>query len=526
MGKHLKYRIIIYWAIIETMFFFSKKLVSFISIAAISLVISVQADVYPQYPVIDYKNVSHPDLVKKGEYLTKTADCIACHTAHGGKQFAGGLGLETPFGAFYSPNITADTTTGIGRWSDQQFIAAVRQGDGAHGNYFPVFPFLYFNKMSDADVLAIKAYLFAIPKISNIPPPNQVPWPFNVRLAQYGWKILFFYPYRGEYKVNPAHSAIWNRGAYLVEGPTHCGMCHSPLNLLGAEKRRYRYTGGFVQGYYAPDITSVGLKKYSTQQVVEVLNHGKTLSGKGQLAGPMLEAYRDSFSYLTREDAYAIAVYLKTVVSEEPAQSSGVVTAETGVKVYGKYCAACHANGANGAPVFGNKSDWQKRLDASGIETVIKNAINGVGSMPPMGNCTTCSQAQIRATVEYMVNDSLKSAATTAPDAKNYFYGLKQLTAAQGQALYLKHCAVCHDPEVKTLPEAPKMGDSVRWAEILAKQNFDDILDTIIYGQNTKGAEPHPSHGGCAKCSTAEIIAATKYLAQSNANGQYDFSLW
>lgn len=510
------------------MYFFSRKLFCFLALIGAAWMCDAQTESYPKYPAIDYTQLSNADLVKKGEYLAKTGDCIACHTdgAHGGKPFAGGLGIETPFGAFYSPNITADEATGIGTWSDAQFISAVREGSGPHGNYFPVFPFLYFNKMTNEDVLAIKAYLFAVPKINKPQTPNQVPWPFNVRLAQYGWKLLFFYPYRGVYQNDPSQSAAWNRGAYLVEGPAHCGMCHSPLNMLGAEKRHYRYTGGFVQGFYAVDITSKGLANYSVQQVADVLLHGKTLSGQGQLSGPMLEAYKDSFQYLTDDDARAIATYLKTVVSAEPPKSDGAVTARTGPELYGKYCSACHANGANDAPIFGNKAEWQARL-RSGIETVMNNALHGVGSMPPMGNCMTCSQAQIRATVQYMIDSSVKTTAVSdQPNAKDYFYGLPHLSSAEGQALYEKHCAVCHAANVHNVPDAPKMGDYALWAQIFATQNFDDILDTVLGGQNNKSIAAHPLHGGCGKCTTPEVIAAAKYLAQQNANGQYDFSLW
>ena len=217
------------------MHFFHRTLILSTFVVGFSLTVNAFADraTFPVYPEIDYSQVQNPALVKKGEYLAKTADCIACHTAdHGGKPFAGGLGIETPFGAFFSPNITSDEATGIGAWTDQQFIDAVREGNGSHGNEFPVMPFAYYNKMSDADVLAIKAYLFAVPKVNNVPPENQVPWPFNVRLAQYGWKLLFFYPYRGVLQEDPQQSAAWNRGRYLVEGPARCGLCHSPLNFF------------------------------------------------------------------------------------------------------------------------------------------------------------------------------------------------------------------------------------------------------------------------------------------------------
>ena len=500
-----------------------KNFSAFLSLSFFLIAISSQA---ADYPEIDYSKVDNSALVRKGEYLAKASDCIACHTdsLHGGKAFAGGLGLETPFGAFYSPNITADKKTGIGNWSDADFIAAVRHGAGPGGNKFPVFPYLYYNKMSDEDVLAIKAYLFAVPKVEAEPPANTVPWPFSVRFMQYGWKLLFFYPYSGVYQFNPNQTKIWNRGAYLVEGPAHCGMCHSPLNLLGAEKRKYRYTGGFVQGYYAPDITSVGLKKYSVAQIVSVLHDGKTLSGKGGLSGPMKEAYSDSFKYLSVADDIAIATYLKSLVSEEPKNDNQIITAHTGSDIYNQYCSSCHMNGGNGAPVFGDKAAWESRMKV-GLNTVIAHAINGIGSMPAMGNCARCSQQQIQATVEYMVKNSLSSSKASASPVKDYYYKLPQVSPSQGKILYEEHCAVCHNAHTD-YKYAPKIGEQDKWADILAQKNFDELLNEIISGKNDQAVHTHPVNGGCSKCSTPEIIAATKYLVQQEANGQYDFSLW
>ncbi len=492
----------------------------------ISLNAYADREASPNYPAIDYSKVKNPVLVSKGEYLAKAADCIACHTntKHGGQPFAGSLGIETPFGAFFSPNITADEETGIGKWTDQQFIAAVREGNGSHGNEFPVMPFVYYNKMSNQDILTIKAYLFAVPKIYSVPPKNQVPWPFNVRLAQYGWKLLFFYPYRGEFKPDPTKSQEWNRGKYLVEGPAHCGLCHSPLNMLGAEKRKYQYTGGFVQGYYAVDITSEGLKNYSIDDIVRVLKEGKTLNGKGRVSGPMREAYEDSFRYLSDADLRSIAVYLKTVVSIEPKRVAMAVTPETGAKVYNKYCAACHANGGNGAPIFGDKTAWESRLKSEGMDKMVENATNGLNSMPPMGSCITCTKEAIRVTVQYMLDQSFKGTPLSQKNPRNYFYDLTKLTPEQGKAVYQANCAVCHDQGKNG---APKIGDTQVWLPIFDKENFDDMLTVVFKGKSAKeGAPKHPMNGGCPKCSTAEVIAATKYLAQQGADGQYDFSLW
>lgn len=474
---------------------------------------------YPTYPKLDLSHMSQAQAaqVTRGEYLAKAGDCIACHTAdHDTSAFGGGLGLETPFGAFYSPNITADEQTGIGTWNDKEFIEAVRHGNGPQGNYFPVFPFLYFNKMTDADVLAIKAYLFAIPKVQRAKVADQVPWPFNVRLAQYGWKLLFFYPYEGELKADPKQSAEWNRGAYLVEGPGHCGMCHSPLNSLGAEKRDYRYTGGFVQGYFAPNITAEGLKDYSVDDIVAVFAHDKKPGG-GMIQGPMLEVNHDSLMYLTEADHRAIAVYLKSLHYPSPPVTHGAITPETGEKIYGKYCTGCHANGGGGAPIVGDKAEWQKRMQI-GFANLLNNAVNGIAGMPKMGNCLTCSQAEIEATVKYMVDTSLTSKAEKPVD----YFTMPTLSMAQGKAVYEQHCAACHNTGQQG---APKIGDQAAWRPIL-QDDFDDILHIVVKGTNYEGKPKHPVNGACHTCSTAEVIAATKYLAQQGAGQSADYSLW
>lgn len=192
------------------------------------------------YPTINYpKDVAVRKLIKRGEYLSKAGDCIACHTdtKHQGRPFAGGLGIYTPFGSIYSPNITPDKTTGIGAWSDKDFIRAMHEGIAPNGSYyFPVFPFASFTKINTNDLLAIKAYLFSLTPVKKANQANEMMWPFNWRFLQLGWRILFFRP--GAYQTDHQQIESWNRGAYLVQGLGHCGMCHTPLNLLGAEKRK------------------------------------------------------------------------------------------------------------------------------------------------------------------------------------------------------------------------------------------------------------------------------------------------
>jgi len=174
------------------------------------------------------------DAIEHGEYLVRAGGCISCHTATGGQPFAGGRALATPFGTFYSPNITPDPETGIGRWTDAQFLRALREGvrpDGA--NYFPVFPYPSFTGISDGDALAIKAYLFSRPPVHQENKPHDVGWPFSWRPLQTGWKFLFFAP--GPFQPSSEHGAAYNRGAYLVTALSHCGECHTPRNMFGVQ---------------------------------------------------------------------------------------------------------------------------------------------------------------------------------------------------------------------------------------------------------------------------------------------------
>lgn len=472
------------------------------------------------YPVIDYSKVSDPELVKKGEYLTKAGDCIACHTDTSKENpppFAGGLGIKTPFGTFYTNNITPDPETGIGKWSDRDFIKAMHDGLSPHNaNYFPVFPYLYFNRVSDEDLIAIKAYLNAIPPVKYTPPKNDVPFPFNVRLAQWGWKILFFLPDAGYYQYNPKHTAQWNRGAYLVDGLEHCSMCHTPINPLGAPKKKYYLTGGIVDNYPAPNITSSRLKDFSVDQIVDVFLKDQMLGG-GKVQGPMLDVNRNSLHYLSREDLEAIAVYLKTVVSKTPPKPKLKAGASLGEGIYQSYCATCHASGAAGAPIVGDQKAWTARI-ALGLPSLYQNAIKGINGMPAKGTCSSCSDADIEAAVQYMVDSSKEGGAPAgggymkAPSPMpTYTINLKN-----GEKVYKQVCSICHDAGQLA---APKLGDKAAWASIIQK-NMD-----ILFEHTIKGYKAMPPKGACVACSTSDLMDATVYMVQeSKENG--DYTLW
>src|SRR5215831_12332950 len=256
-----------------------------------------------------------PDLIARGAYLTTAAGCADCHTdsKQGGPPYAGGRALATPFGTFYAPNITPDPDTGIGRWSDAQFLDALREGVAPDGsNYYPVFPYPSFTNVTEDDVRAIKAYLFAQPAVRQSNQAHDVAFPFSWRFLLSGWKLLFFSP--GPFQPAPERSAAYNRGAYLVTALAHCGECHTPRNLLGAMRSGQRLAGtpDGPDGQLVPNITpdpATGIGKWEKGDIVELLRTGTTPE-QSRVKGAMRETVQDGLKYLRDEDLEAIADYL------------------------------------------------------------------------------------------------------------------------------------------------------------------------------------------------------------------------
>jgi len=257
--------------------------------------------------------IAEEDAVQHGEYLVRAGGCFSCHTAPGGQKLAGGRPLSTPFGTFYSPNITPDPQTGIGHWTDAQFLRALREGirpDGA--NYFSVFPYTSFTRITDTDALAIKAYLFSLPPVRRQNRPHDVPFPFSWRFLQTGWKLLFFTP--GPFRPAPDRTAAYNRGTYLVAALAHCGECHTPRNLLGATRSGQQLAGtpDGPDGQLVPNITpdpNTGIGKWEKDDVVELLRTGMTPE-QSKVKGAMREVVEDGLKYLSDSDLEAIADYL------------------------------------------------------------------------------------------------------------------------------------------------------------------------------------------------------------------------
>ena len=253
----------------------------------------------------------------RGEYVVRLGGCVTCHTdeKNGGALLAGGRALVSPFGTFYASNITPDPGTGIGGWSSGAFVRAMTEGIGPEGHpYFPAFPYTSYTNMTREDLLDLKAYLDTVEPVENAVPAHQVDFPFGFRPLLKGWQLLFFEDHT--FAAAPNRSEAWNRGAYIVNGPGHCGECHTPRNPFGA-RRSDRFLAGTPDGpdgKPVPNITphADGIGSWSQGDLVFAFQTSILPDGD-VFGGAMAEVVQDGLSHLSREDLEAIAAYLLTV---------------------------------------------------------------------------------------------------------------------------------------------------------------------------------------------------------------------
>jgi mono/diheme cytochrome c family protein len=368
-----------------------------------------------------------PETIAKGKALTDAADCGSCHTADPAKPFAGGKRIETPFGAIYSANLTPDRNTGLGLWSDEAFLRAMRFGVGPNGaNYYPAFPYPHFTKLVRDDIFAIRHYLSTLAPVSNTPPPAELRWPLNYRALMGLWNFAFFRP--GIFEPDQNKSAQWNRGGYLVEGAGHCGACHTPKNFLGAEKRNARFSGSPVDGWFAPRLDGAergGLKSWSAEDIAEYLQSGR--NAHSHAGGPMAAVVLNSTSRMSNADIKAIAVYLKAMSPDAPepaATTPSPTQMASGEKLYKGSCIACHEIDGSGAPRIYPPLPGNANLQSANPASAIKIVLDGAetittarapntGSMPPYAS--KMSDQEVADVVTYIRNAWGNAASAVTP---------------------------------------------------------------------------------------------------------------
>jgi mono/diheme cytochrome c family protein len=333
--------------------------------------------------------------VARGEYLVRAGDCAFCHTDNNGKAFAGGRAIPTPFGVIYSINITPDRETGIGEWTEQDFYKAMHTGISSDGSHlYPAFPYPWFTKVTRVDVDAIKAYLDTVTPVVQKDKTNQLPWYLSWRGELFGWNALFFD--EGEYKVDTARSAEWNRGAYLVEGLAHCGACHTPDNSLGGAKHSEPYEGGDAGLHWAAPGLGGNLRDgvggWSPEEIAEYLKTGA--NAKSASAGPMSDVVTNSTQYLSDADLKAIALYLKdrpnaAAKSAPETHALGTDALARGQALYIDNCTGCHMPDGRGVvdvfPPLAGSAAIQADNPGTVIHVVLEGARMAAPSSKPTG---------------------------------------------------------------------------------------------------------------------------------------------
>ena len=360
-----------------------------------------------------------PDpAVERGRYVAIAGDCAACHTdPHGGKPFAGGYALETPFGQLLASNITSDRQTGIGAWTEAQFTRAVREGKGRHGeNLYPAMPYNAYVKVNDQDMHDLWAYMQTIPAVDNKVVSNQLPFPFNIRLMMMGWNLLFFD--KTPFQPIAGASDEINRGAYLVQGLGHCAACHTAKNFLGGDKGGAFLQGGELDGWHAPEITSipyVGIGGWSTDQLVQYLKTGS--NHVAVASGPMAEAVTNSTQHMSEADLRAIAAYLQSLKGSDVGQPQALEAhspvMKQGANVYSANCAACHNSDGKGINQLAASLADNPGVRSANVQSLMTTVLQGGRGAVTLDNPTSgampsfawkLSDQQVAAVLTYIRN--------------------------------------------------------------------------------------------------------------------------
>jgi mono/diheme cytochrome c family protein len=326
-------------------------------------------------PIADGPNAA---ILRHGQDLMRAGDCVSCHMREGGEPLAGGLGLKTPFGVIFSSNITPDPETGIGRWTAAEFYRAMHDGQGARAEHlYPAFPYPWFRRMSREDVDALFDFIKTTPPVHYTPPSDDLIFPLNFRIFVSLWNLMFLDSQTFVPEANKP--AAWNRGAYLVNGPGHCGGCHTPKNLFGADKSGDDFRGGVLDNWMAPDLTAnarVGLGGWTEADIAEYLKTGR--NSHADAGGTMAEVITYSTSLMSDADRAAMATYLKSLPASSSASAGGtapdVTVMSRGAAIYSDVCASCHLENGVGQPGLFPPLDHDamlQQMDATGLDHLI-----------------------------------------------------------------------------------------------------------------------------------------------------------
>lgn len=365
--------------------------------------------------VADHPVSRDPAIISAGRYLAAAGDCASCHTADGGEAFAGGRPLATPFGTIYTTNITPDAKTGIGRLSSAQFYQLMAYGaDSLMAPLYPAMPYTSFHIVTRADSDALFAYLMSVRAAARAATPDEMAFPFSIRPLMFGWNWLF--ASRAPFAKQPDKDALWNRGAYLVQGLGHCGECHTPRNLFGAMEQDRALRGAIVGAFEAPDITAAALAARGWTREDLVLYFAAGASPRGSAFGEMFLAIKKSLRLLTPDDQMAVATYLMNADASTPSKGEAAVAAlsetahqdRAGQVLYLSNCSLCHGPDGQGVAatmpsLAGNATLAQPdgvnliKVMANGIAPLRMSLTQAYGPMPAFGDRLSAAQLAVLA---------------------------------------------------------------------------------------------------------------------------------
>ena len=349
-----------------------------------------------------------PEQVARGAVLAAIGDCSVCHTATGGRPYAGGRPLPTQFGTIYVTNITPDARDGIGAWSEKAFRRAMREGIGRSGRHlYPALPYPHFTRATDDDIAALYAFLMTRAPVQATAPANELSFPLGIRATLAGWNALFLRP--GPWRPDPTRDAAWNRGAYLVEAVGHCGACHTARNALGAE-RANALGGGEAEGWHAPALAGEAARApgraWTVAALATYLRSGMEAS-HGTAAGPM-EPVTQELAQVPEQDIWSIAVYVASAMPRHEEAPPGVASAAPGNAAFAGACAACHAADApmarDGAPSLALGYAANAPTPRNAVQVILHGLPWREGAPAPYmpGFAATLADAQVADLVRYL----------------------------------------------------------------------------------------------------------------------------